>query len=71
LQNKDTILKFYKVMSVPNESRIMKVREVKRLQASEMKFLRNVTGYRTDHKGNDIREELNILNGKVIDYRKR
>lgn len=75
---KDTLLKFYKVMSVPSllygsETWVMKKRDASRLQTNEMKFLRSVAGYRKiEHKRNEeIREELEIyeLNNKIEEYR--
>ncbi|KAJ4426453.1 hypothetical protein ANN_27267 [Periplaneta americana] len=75
---KDTLLKFYKVISVPSllygsETWVMKKKDASRLQTNEMKFLRSVAGYRKiEHKRNEeIREELEIyeLNTKIEEYR--
>jgi hypothetical protein len=75
-RNKDTVLKFYKGMSVPSlpyrsKSWNMKERD-KRLLASEMTFLSSVACYkRIDHERNvEITEELNVfkLSAKVVVY---
>ena len=75
---KDTMLKFYKVMSIPtitygSETWTINNKNKKRIQSAEMRFLRSVAGYRlTDRKRNiEIREELNVgeLNEKIKTYR--
>ena len=75
---KDTMLKFYKVMSIPtitygSETWTVNNKNKKRIQSAEMRFLRSVAGYRlTDRKRNiEIREELNVgeLNETIKTYR--
>lgn len=64
---KETLMKYYKVMAIPSllygcESWVLKKNEERRIEASEMKFLRYVAGYTLlDKKRNeDIRKELKI-----------
>lgn len=75
---KETIMKFYKVIAIPtclygSETWTMTKRDISRLQAAEMRFLRATAGYSlTDRKRNtDIRKELNAENliKKVEEYR--
>lgn len=65
---KETQLKFYKTMAIPtllygSECWVLKQREMSRIQASEMKFLRAVKGCtKADHERNqDIRKELRVV----------
>ena len=75
---KETMLKFYKVMSLPtitygSETWTINKNIKKKIQSSEMRFIRSVTGYRlADRKRNtEIREELNMpeLNSIINTYR--
>ncbi|KAJ4436535.1 hypothetical protein ANN_16566 [Periplaneta americana] len=75
---KETIMKFYKVIAIPtclygSETWTMTKRDISRLQAAEMRFLRATAGYSiTDRKRNtDIRKELNAENliKKAEEYR--
>ena len=75
---KETMIKFYKVMSVPaitygSETWIINKSDKRKIQSAEMRFLRSVAGYRlTDRKRNcEIREELKVteLNETIKNYR--
>lgn len=75
---RDTLIKFYKVMSIPtclygSEVWTMTNKDISRLQAAEMRFLRAVAGYSLlDRQRNtQIRNELNVesLIEKVTNYR--
>ena len=75
---KETMLKFYKVMSLPtitygSETWTINKNIKKKIQSSEMSFIRSVAGYRlADRKRNtEIREELNMpeLNSIINTYR--
>lgn len=77
---KETLLKFYKVMAVPQllygcESWTIRKQDKMKIQASEMKFLRRVKRctLMDKIKNEDIRQELNIfsLNEKINEYRSR
>ncbi|XP_039281346.1 uncharacterized protein LOC120350716 [Nilaparvata lugens] len=75
-----TKLKFYKTMAIPvlmyeSESWVVGRKEISRIQAAEMRFLRSVKGCtRLDLLRNeDIREELKVepLNEEIKKYRNR
>ena len=77
---RETLLKFYKVMSLPvllygSETWVLNKRDRMKIQSAEMKFLRNVAGYkRTDRKRNvEIRQELQVkeLNFEITEYRNK
>jgi hypothetical protein len=74
---KETILKFYKVLALPallhgSEYCTLTKQQLQENKSSEMRFLRSVAGYRRiDKKINtDIRQNLKIFNigGKIKEY---
>ena len=77
---RETMLKFYKVMSIPLimygcETWIINKKERQKIQSAEMRFLRKVANYsRQDRKRNtEIRNELNVreLNSEIEKYRRK
>lgn len=78
--NRQTLLKLYKIMAIPTllygcESWVLTISQQNKVEAAEMRFLRQVAGYRLiDKKRNvDIRRELGIqsLNETIIAYRQK
>ena len=79
-ERKDTRMKFYKTVGVPtflyaSETWTLGKRDVQRIQAAKMKFLRGTQGCSLlDRRRNeDIRRDLNIasLHQKIEDHRRR
>jgi hypothetical protein len=77
---KTTQIKFYKVMALPvllygSETWTIKTKDMSKIQATEMRYLRSVKGCtKLDHiKNEDIRKELDIdsTQYKIANYRKK
>lgn len=77
---KDTLIKFYKTMAIPcgiygSESWTITKMNERRIQTSEMRFLRRAAGYtRMDRKRNtEIRQELGVedVNEMIREYRRK
>lgn len=80
LVQKHSRIKLYKTLALPtllygSEIWVLKQRDISRLRAAEMKYLRRTAGYTLlDHKRNeDILQELNMqpLEEKITEYRNR
>lgn len=77
---KDTLIKFYKTMAIPcgiygSESWTITKMNERRIQTSEMRFLRRAAGYtKMDRKRNiEIRQELEVedVNEMIREYRRK